>query len=68
MNAAPSLVSSAPSVDNGEAENAPARPDLVSALKNQFGPIPPKPTKVAPAPKSDYDKFVEEMGDILGPK
>jgi len=45
-----------------------SRPDLVSALKNQFGPVPPKPTKKEPIPKSDYDKFVEEIEDILGPK
>ncbi|KAF8167480.1 hypothetical protein B0H34DRAFT_682014 [Crassisporium funariophilum] len=66
LNAAPSLGSAAPSVDdNIEAEAGPARPDLVSALKMQFGPVP-----VAPAAKSksDYDKFVDEMGDILGTK
>ncbi|PPQ79860.1 hypothetical protein CVT25_002916 [Psilocybe cyanescens] len=72
VNAAPSVVSSAPSVDDsGEVEAALARPDLVSALKNQFGPAPVKPAapaKTEKNPKSDYDKFVEEMGDILGPK
>ena len=67
IDAAPSIGSAAPAVDGGEQVEH-SRPDLVSALKNQFGPVPPKPTKKDPVPKSDYDKFVEEMGDILGPK
>lgn len=67
LDAAPSIGSAAPAVDGGEQVEH-ARPDLVSALKNQFGPGPPKSTKKEPIPKSDYDKFVEEMGDILGPK
>lgn len=68
VDAAPVLNSAAPSVGGGdEAEPAPARPDLVSALKNQFGPVPFKTTK-EPQQKSDYDKFMEEMGDILSPK
>lgn len=68
INAAPSL---GPSAEGGEgaAEATPARPDLVSALKNQFGPVPDKAASSAPASavnsKSDYDKFLEEMGDIL---
>jgi len=67
LNAAPALSSGAPSVgDDVEATEVElARPDLVSALKVQFGPVPvPQATKS----KSDYDKFVEEMGDILGTK
>lgn len=67
IDAAPSIGSAAPAVDGGEQVEH-SRPDLVSALKNQFGPVPPKPTKKDSIPKSDYDKFVEEMGDILGPK
>lgn len=67
LNAAPVLNSPAPSagddVKTDEVELA--RPDLVSALKMQFGAVPvPQATKS----KSDYDKFVEEMGDILGTK
>ena len=67
LNAAPALDSAAPSV--GEYDKAEevelARPDLVGALKVQFGSVPvPQATKS----KSDYDKFVEEMGDILGTK
>ncbi|KAF8973497.1 hypothetical protein BDZ97DRAFT_1775475 [Flammula alnicola] len=71
VDAAPSFTSAAPSVEGGDdVEVGPARPDLVSALKTQFGPVPTKPAsaKKEPAPKSDYDKFVEEMGDILGTK
>jgi hypothetical protein len=68
VDAAPILNSAAPPIGGGdEAEAAPARPDLVSALKNQFGSVPSKVAK-EPQQKSDYDKFMEEMGDILGPK
>ena len=65
-NAAPALNFAAPSVgDEVSTEAERARPDLVGALKEQFGTIPvPQVTKS----KSDYDKFVEEMGDILGAK
>ncbi|CAL1694072.1 unnamed protein product [Somion occarium] len=66
VNAAPSL---APSTGEEESTQAP-RPDLLSALKSQFG-TPSGETKSTPAlaakPKDDYEKFVEEMGDILGP-
>ena len=66
VNAAPELNSAAPSVgDDVATEVELTRPDLVGALKVQFGTIPvPQVTKS----KSDYDKFVEEMGDILGTK
>ena len=66
LNAAPALNSAAPSVGDDVAIEAElARPDLVSALKVQFGAVPvPQVTKS----KSDYDKFVEEMGDILKTK
>ena len=67
IDAAPTLSSSVPVEGEEHAEAGPARPDLVSALKNQFGPVPTKNIKES-VPKSDYDKFVEEMGDILGTK
>jgi hypothetical protein len=61
-----SNVNSAPALDgetHGQARDAaPARPDLVSTLKGQFGGLLEKP-KV----KDDYEKFVEGMEDILGP-
>jgi len=61
-------VNSAPALD-GESNGrgaAPARPDLVSTLKGQFGSA--KDTKVQEKPKmkNDYEKFVEGLGDILG--
>lgn len=68
IDAAPSFTSAAPQIEGEQqVEAGPARPDLVSTLKNRFGPAPPKANK-EPAPKSDYDKFMEEMGDIIGPK
>jgi hypothetical protein len=59
-------VNSAPALD-GESHDqardaAPARPDLVSTLKGQFGGLVLEKPKV----KDDYEKFVEGMGDILG--
>lgn len=58
---------SAPALDgenHGQARDAaPARPDLVSTLKGQFGSSSLEKPKV----KDDYEKFVEGMGDILGP-
>ncbi|KAL4070733.1 WW domain binding protein 11-domain-containing protein [Scleroderma citrinum] len=67
-------VNAAPSVEGSESRESPAvRPDLVSALRDQFGaPPPPPPTETGssegPASKNkdDYQKFLEEMGDILG--
>ena len=61
-------VNSAPALDgesHGQARDAaPARPDLVSTLKGQFGSAKvPEKLKV----KDDYEKFVEGLGDILGP-
>jgi hypothetical protein len=73
INAAPSDLGA---VDIEAEAEGPARPDLLSALKNQFGPAPasnPAATKGKVDPKAkktknnDYEKFVEEMGDILGP-
>jgi hypothetical protein len=80
INAAPTL---GPSSEESlpEAAVGPARPDLLSALKDQFGPAPAAPAPVTsrgssvnkagsstgPKGKDDYAKFVEEMSDILGP-
>lgn len=67
VNAAPSLGELA----NDAELNVDARPDLLSTLKNQFGPSPgsqkasTKQDKVDSKRKDDYDRFVEEMGDIL---
>jgi len=69
VNAAPSLASSESAED---APLDPVRPDLVGTLSRQFG-VPPPPSKKhkvsdSGKPKGDYEKFVDEMGDILGPK
>jgi hypothetical protein len=63
-------VNSAPALDgesHGQARDAPARPDLVSTLKGQFGSARETMTQERPKMKDDYEKFVEGMGDILGP-
>ncbi|KAF5384991.1 hypothetical protein D9615_001180 [Tricholomella constricta] len=66
VNAAPGMEEE----DNQEPAD-PARPDLLSALKDQFGPVPPStnPPSVQrrrmEKKKDDYDKFMEEMGDVL---
>ncbi|OJA12341.1 hypothetical protein AZE42_02781 [Rhizopogon vesiculosus] len=74
VNAAPSLGGE---TDSSEPPPA-SRPDLVSSLKDRFGPVPAvsvaSPNSRGPAKgmqpsaekKDDYQKFVEEMGDILG--
>ncbi|KAI0673566.1 WW domain binding protein 11-domain-containing protein [Trametes maxima] len=75
-----SKVNSAPSVgpqdEKDEAEAvAVARPDLLSTLQDKFGAPPSKKTKTEVGaakatptkPKDDYDKFLEEMSDILVP-
>ncbi|KAG1749758.1 WW domain binding protein 11-domain-containing protein [Suillus paluster] len=76
-----SKVNAAPSLGGGSESSEPApasRPDLVSSLMDKFGPVPVIPT--APpndkgsargmqsntGKKDDYQKFVAEMGDILG--
>jgi hypothetical protein len=80
INAAPNL---GPSSDETQSEPAagPPRPDLLNALKDQFGSAPAAPApatsrgltgnktvpSAGPKGKDDYAKFVEEMGDILGP-
>ena len=46
----------------------PTRPDLVSALRDRFGPAPTpagNKGKVEEKKKSDYNKFLDEMSDIL---
>ncbi|KAJ7242588.1 hypothetical protein B0H12DRAFT_1132264 [Mycena haematopus] len=84
VNAAPSLstLPSKPGTQapTGE-ESLPVRPDLLGSLKEKFGPPPTattspvatgkvnaNETQPAKGAKDDYDKFVESMADILGPK
>ncbi len=74
-----SRINAAPGVlDEDDAAEHPTRPDLLSVLKDQFGPAPSVPSTSGPVSvkpktdvdksKDDYAKFVEEMGDILGNK
>lgn len=73
INAAPSFADES---EVGGPEVAP-RPDLMSTLMNQFGSTPgfgdskaqpeSKPKPAASQSKDDYEKFLTEMGDILGP-
>jgi hypothetical protein len=74
VNAAPSL---GPSGDETEGTVAPNRPDLVSTLRDHLPMALPAdsgtatssrqtPSRTAARGKDDYEKFVEEMGDILG--
>lgn len=71
--ASSSRVNAAPLVDStGDSEPAAApRPDLLGTLKSQFGSSSAsrevKPKSVQKH-KDDYEKFLEEMGDVLGPK
>lgn len=73
-----SRINAAPSVGSQD-ESGPAaapRPDLMSALKSQFGstsgfgetPVQAesKPKTATSQSKDDYAKFLDEMGDILG--
>lgn len=66
INAAPSTGDD----DEGKAPTATKRPDLMSTLREQLKLSPAvggETSKSADAkPKGDYEKFVEEMGDILG--
>ena len=73
-----SKVNAAPSVGVGSEVTSPqVPPDLVSILKSQLGTITalassshtPNKRSGAPAVKErdDYQKFVDEMGDLLGP-
>ncbi|TFY67317.1 hypothetical protein EVJ58_g1694 [Rhodofomes roseus] len=75
INAAPSLGQKADS-EEPEAPAA-ARPDLMSTLKQNLGSAVSVPAaksadaavkSSAAKPKDDYAKFLEEMGDMLGPK
>lgn len=68
-------INAAPSVgrEGSESRELPlaARPDLVSTLRDQLGAPPPPVREVssdgaAPEAKNDYQKFLEEMSDILG--
>ncbi|KIK96559.1 hypothetical protein PAXRUDRAFT_138211, partial [Paxillus rubicundulus Ve08.2h10] len=76
VNAAPSV-----NVGSDSAQTSPqSRPDLVGTLKGQFGAlsvpaVPPSSNTIAPAkrPKTsimrgedDYQKFVDDMSDLLG--
>lgn len=53
--------------DMDEDVPGPARPDLLDALKGQFGPASASPpTKKAKVDeRSDYEKWMEDMGDDL---
>ena len=73
-----SKVNAAPSVNIGlEAMSPQARPDLVGVLKSQLGTVTASPSNSqvpdkglkAPIVKGtdDYQKFVNEMSDLLGP-
>ncbi|KAJ3534921.1 hypothetical protein NM688_g7057 [Phlebia brevispora] len=67
-------INAAPTVESGDepvAEAAP-RPDLLSTLRNQFGTKASaeesaKDKQTGTKAKDDYAKFLDEMGDILGP-
>lgn len=65
-------VNAAPALDgegHGQAQGAAhARPDIVSTLKVQFGGANEVKAQEKPKMKDDYEKFVEGMGDILGPR
>ena len=75
MNAAPS-----DEAVNGDGGEASVRPDLMDALKEKLGPLAPS-SRIADGaseadtakrqklekPKDDYDKFMEEIGGMLGP-
>lgn len=73
VNAAPTLGAEA---DSAESELAPiaARPDLMSTLKDHLGSAVSTPahnmqpnSKIPSKQKDDYAKFLDEMGDFLGP-
>ncbi|KAG6851335.1 hypothetical protein H0H93_005733 [Arthromyces matolae] len=73
--ASSSRVNAAPSAEDETPEHSgPSRPDLVSTLMNKFGAPPSAsgsstvPTTKPEKKKDDYDKFMEDMGDILGPR
>jgi hypothetical protein len=67
------IVNAAPSLGPESAESEAAslsRPDLLNTLKEHFGLVPAQDGSKAgskKAKKDDYEKFVEDMGDILVP-
>ncbi|KAI0347649.1 hypothetical protein BDW22DRAFT_1434034 [Trametopsis cervina] len=71
-----SRVNAAPSVEVADdlAPAAAPRPDLMSKLKSQFGAtsgfaepkVPSQPKPKVSQSKDDYEKFLAEMGDVLG--
>lgn len=71
-----SKINPAPMGDFGDEPTAAPRPDLMSMLKSQLGSTPgfveakPQPpaekTKSSTAQSKDYEKFLADMGDILG--
>ncbi|KAG0702750.1 WW domain binding protein 11-domain-containing protein [Suillus ampliporus] len=71
---ASSKVNAAPSLGGGSESSEPApasRPDLVSSLMDKFAATPndkgsARGIQPNAGKKDDYQKFVEEMGDILG--
>ena len=64
VNAAPILDGENHSQAQGAAH---PRPDIVNTLKVQFGGAKEVKAQEKPKAKGDYEKFVEGMGDILGP-
>ena len=78
-----SKINAAPTVEGDDASPTEVveRPDLVSTLRSQFGPVRTKDEKSqkekgkgkekdkssAQRGKDDYEKFLDEMNDILGP-
>ncbi|KAL0068545.1 hypothetical protein AAF712_004260 [Marasmius tenuissimus] len=74
-----SRVNAAPGVEAADGDSTempaegPVRPDLLSTIQNQFGKPAENPGKkmkvdeAKPRKKDDYDKFMEEIGDILRP-
>ena len=80
-----SKINAAPTVEGDDESPAEVaeRPDLVSTLRSQFGPVRTKDEKSqkekgkekgkgkerssAQRGKDDYEKFLDEMSDILGP-
>ena len=75
INAAPRLDSGKDDITEDEEKQVKGT-DLLGSLQEKFGPMPTtaepsaKKRKVQPAKKpgaGDYEKFVSEMGDLLGP-
>ena len=62
-------INAAPTLDGEIAGPGAAhmRPDIVSTLKVQFGGAKEEKAQDKPKVMGDYEKFLEGMGDILGP-